>query len=697
MENKNSYIIILIFLCIDILLVGKNFLMPGIFMHGDLSQPLTVQSYINNYIYLFSDSTSLSNLESIDRAIFILPISYFFKILGIIEAKYIVASIIFICLLVSQISFLFLLKNVFKINNFTALLFSSIFYSLSPWVQEQFPAVLFWLAYALIPLFLMYTIKLFTENKKLKNSIILSLILSFIGTTPHYLIYSGVIFIIIGFFLFFKKKSEIKKFIYDSSIKIFILFIVFLFLNFYWIYPTMNILTNKVAISPGYDVTESSIDLFSRNISPISLVQGLEQWIYWYKNDPFFNVLSNPLWIFCSFIPLALTIYIFLKRYNQKYLYFNLFVLLSFVFFIFSLGGMLPGYKWLIFQSPLRSIGWIFRVPGKLSFFIWIFFSICLGIFIKEFNKNKIQKIIRILIIILLIFFIFPKSFAYLEKYYSPVEYPNGYDQLFEYLNNYSNGDKTIFLAPYQYSMGQNSLNYEVSFTWNKDRVATNFPACSSEPGIFYYHLTYRNWQNTIFQEIYPEFIGKDPNEGIPNKIGRDYLSYVNVKYLVFHNDLVGSENKGNEAVNILKNKTDLIFIKKFGDSIFLFENPYLKNVLYTDNPNEEINITKIDPTKYEFKASINNPSYIYFAQTFDPLWKMKINNKIISPEKDENLDLIKFKVEEKGEISGEIFYFPQAYYNEGLVISGITFVTFLIYLMVSYIIQRRKKRIEVY
>lgn len=680
MLRKN---VIILFFVLDFILFIKNLITNGSFIHGDLGHSLFIENYLNNYIYLFTDAGSLSNLESINRAIFLLPLSYLFKLIGISETKYLISTIFFLLLFISQISFYVLLKTVFNLENKLALFVAALFYSLSPWVLEQFQAYLYWLAYALMPFFLMYSIKFFEEKKKLKNGLILSILLSFIGTTPQYLIFTIAIFIIIFIYFIFLNKEKLHIFLVENFFGALLFTIIFIILNFYWLYPILQIYGNQLNVTPGYNNQEFFIELFSQNIQFYKLFQGQEQWIYWFKKDDFFNILENPIWIISSFVPIFILGLILILNYDKEYKYFYLFLALFIVFFTFSLGPILPFYKWLSLNAPIISnIGWILRVPGKLSFFIWLFLSICIAIFIQNFKANKSIKWI---IIFMLILFIFPKSYAYLTFYYSPVQQPSEYYDLINYTQNEKNY-KTIYLAPYFYGFNKNKLNYETSYIWNKDRLASVCPSLSSlNPSIGYYHLTFRNWQNTLYQKIYPEFTYEDPNRNIPNDIGKNYLSKSNVKYLVFHNDIVGVEDKGLETVQILKQNTDLKFVKQFGSYIYLFENPYVKQVIYTDDINQNITIKKINPTKYEFELILNEPSYIYFAQTFDPFWQMTIGDMTIKPEKAFDFDLIKYKVDIRGRVKGEINYFPQYYYEIGLIISGLALFLSIVYLVYEW------------
>lgn len=253
------------------------------------------------------------------------------------------------------------------------------------------------------------------------------------------------------------------------------------------------------------------------------------------------------------------------------------------------------------------------------------------------------------------------------------------------------NNSKSIFVAPFYYGMWKNYNQFETSYTWAPNKTASRFIEVSTtKPSIWYYHITFRNWENTLYKKIYPEYSQLDPNKNIPNDIWKNYLAKANIKYLIYHNDIVWAQEKWNEAIKILKNETDLVFVKSFWDFMYLFKNPYVKPILYTAN-NDQININKINPTKYTFNW-YSTGNYLYFAQTYDPFWILSINGKEIKPEKAFDIDLIKYNISWIKNLNGEINYFPQKYYEIWLRISIPFFILLLSYLGYDVIKNKRRR-----
>src|SRR5215831_9709882 len=187
------------FILLDLLLVGKYFFVGSVMNHGDLSHPYCLDTFINNYKYLFYDNSSLSNMESVNRAVIVLPIAYSLKLLGLQLTKYFYATVFFGLLLFSQINFKIFLEKLFSISNSVSVISASIFFSLSPWVLEQYQAVLFWMAYAFFPLFFVGIVRLI-EEKVWYWPVLSAVALTCIGTTPHYFLFACLAGIIIFFF-----------------------------------------------------------------------------------------------------------------------------------------------------------------------------------------------------------------------------------------------------------------------------------------------------------------------------------------------------------------------------------------------------------------------------------------------------------------------------------------------------------------
>jgi len=656
------------FILLDLLLVGRYFFVGSVMNHGDLSHPYCLDTFINNYKYLFYDNSSLSNMESVNRAVIVLPIAYSLKLLGLQLTKYFYATVFFGLLLFSQINFKIFLEKLFSISNSVSVISASIFFSLSPWVLEQYQAVLFWMAYAFFPLFFVGIVRLI-EERGWYWPVLSAVALTCIGTTPHYFIFACLAGIIILFYYTLFDRRYITWAFFRRGL---IFAGVFLAANMYWLVTVAAIVLHHFSVTPGYTNQASFVDLFSRNSSVLNVFQGQEQWIYWYQNDNYlWSLLHSPIWILSSFVPVLILVVLLFSRVDKRQRLWNMFSILFLFFFTLTLGNWLPFYKWLSLDAPvISSFGWIMRVPGKFSFMVWLFLALGVAIYISETRNRAIIALVTVSLLI----FSFPKTFEYFGFYYLPAEFPQSHIDAINYLS--SSTDKTILVAPFEYGFGKNSLNYEASFTWNPDRIATNImPTSFLSPSVGYYHLTFRNWQTSLYANVYPEFTGSDPNSHIPQNVGQKYLGPANIRYLLYHNDIVGAGDKGLEAVNFLKNSTDLRFVKSFGSDVYLFENPFLEPILRAQDPTIAVTASKVNPTKCSFELTNSTSTILLFAQVYDAYWLAYLSNgDVITPKMDPDNGLIRFMLP-PGSVKGEIIYVPQLYYQPLLPWSLFAFI----------------------
>jgi hypothetical protein len=342
-------------------------------------------------------------------------------------------------------------------------------------------------------------------------------------------------------------------------------------------------------------------------------------------------------------------------------------------FGLVALGTHTPILNWLVFDAPLiRSVGWIFRVPGKLSYMVWPFY--CLGFALilgRVLAHARLAERVGVLITVgvVLSILVLPMTVAYFYHYYVPIPQPPEYAQLDRFISSQPSGYRVLYLAPYDGSFGKHRLEFETSFTWNPTRMAAATPVISSaQPSIGYYHLTYRDWQTSLYPLIYPS---------LPKNIGAKYLSRVGVRFLVYHDDIVGGAARG--QADLLKlAKTDLKEVASFG-FVHVFENPYALPVIRTAPaylPTSSLSVQKSDPATYEVDLGNTKGRSLLMGQPYDPLWVLRVGDTVLPPTKVGPVTM-RFTFP-KGDVrEGTIEYLPQRYYRGGLTVSiaGLGFV----------------------
>lgn len=661
----------ILFFALSVLLNLRILLASGVPVHGDLTYPWDIKNYVDNYRFLFNDSGSISNLESMGRAQLLVPVIALVQFAGggtdVIHKLFFVL-LPFIAMTTSYILNRLVLMEVFpNLVRPRGLVLASVVYGLSPWVMEQVQAYLFWLAYALTPLLIVLVIR-FARCPTLPLAAGYCVVLSLIATTPQYLAYSLIASILVAVIEVRAGRARNNEFrVSNRALFRWLAFIatVSLLLNFYWIYPAAMVLLDGTSLSPGYTVDRIMTDMFSTNSSAINVLRGFDQWVVWYQKDDAMAVTFSRPWILNS-LALPLTAMVVLAAIPaRRSLHLHVVALLALLFAVLSLGANTPLLDWAIFEvEALRTFGWLFRVPGKMSYMLWVFYAACLPLALScEFIKARgLRHVVVGLACLSCSILLAPKVFRYFYFYYVPLRQPAPYAQLDKFMRKSPGDFRVLYMAPYESGFGSNSLNFETSFTWNAGRLATATPEISSaKPSIGYYHLTYRDWQHTLYRELVP---------AIPPDLGERLLSSAGVKFLVYHDDIVGGRRQGREDLSELSD-SDLKTVARLGGYIHIFENPYFRQLFVgSSGQSAGIETTKMDPTRYELKLdlSLMADPLVVMGQPFDRMWRLHAGGKIVRPERTPS-GMMSFHFP-TGVSAGRVEYFPQPFYEQGLALS---------------------------
>ncbi|WP_330999823.1 carbohydrate binding domain-containing protein [Archaeoglobus neptunius] len=391
-----------------------------------------------------------------------------------------------------------------------------------------------------------------------------------------------------------------------QHLKVFsLLCFIFVLLNFYWIYVYLQSLLISTPLGPNfvgvnYEFSQKVLNFFSRNSTILNIIRTFDRALLWY-HPPLFE---NSLWILNSlFLPiLFLSTLIIVKR--NKYVCFLGIIYIITIFL--ALGGNNPAYVWLSLKSPISyQFGWVFRVPSKISYLVWLVYASLCSILLMEIRNKYKKNIIIVIVYIVLSFSLLVGNMVveFFGFYYAPVKIPSEYYDLNDWLSHQSGDFKVIYLAPYFAGMNKNKLKYETSFTWNPERLAGNvFPRSSSKPSIGFYHYMSR-WP-TFYKMFYPDKLTRVDK----------YLQLVNVRYLIYHNDIVGAQRQAKEDLEKL-NRSNLKLVKTFSNFIYVYEN---KN--YSE-PVEVVNYSEIKPMSLLINF-FHGTTLIHFVEAERDLYK---------------------------------------------------------------------------
>jgi hypothetical protein len=521
-------------LLVPLFIVAYPLLKPGIIISHDF--PI----FDIDKLWTWIDKGSYSSIETIPR----LPITGLWYLAGFIGigpsiiSKLMVVLGFFLASFSSYFAFHSLLKNKIRSGELRlkiAALIVGVFYSYNVWSFIRINHWYLWIGYAILPLFFLFIIYSFRNPRNFKFILISSVLWSFASTTPHMVIYYGLIFTA-TFIVFLLHQSVAKQSTRKLIIPLLLTLVMYSLFNAYWIYPFLKA-SSISEIGPHYSLNYEIGQILSRESNFLNTLRLSTEWTNLLKIDPNPNSILYPPWIFSSFaIPvLAFCAMLFTKELKYTLVYFMAVI----IGVVLAMGTQSPiSYYTLIFLTPL---GWLFRDPDKWSYLIAFGYAFLSGITIlKMLNSNlRVSKNAKValyasffvIIITAITIFNYPVYENTLTRKgtLNPIIVPPEFPKLDTFLGSLD-ADK-IFYLPYPDYIG--APNENTSTYWSEGREVPSIYQINSakpnieirEPGIASPELS--NYYNHLEKSI------------IQNRIKNinNFVYPLGTKYLIFHDD----------------------------------------------------------------------------------------------------------------------------------------------------------------
>ena len=157
----------------------------------------------------------------------------------------------------------------------------------------------------------------------------------------------------------------------------------------------------------------------------------------------------------------------------------------------------------------------------------------------------------------------------------------------------------------------------------------------------------------------------------------------------------------GHETPKPLPNEIWIDDIEVYGyspstvDVLWIFSttngsNEKIEDIFESRESTEVLNYERVDPTRYVIKIiNATRPFMLSFAEGYDPLWEARIYSEGKLVEKVRSIPLYSvingFWINETGNLTVEIRYTPQDWFEIGLVISGLAFTGCIGYLVYDW------------
>lgn len=523
-------------------------------------------------------------------------------------------AIIFFCLFFLGMFYVYLLtKELFKSNDteLTAIL-AGIFYLLNLysfsqiWGRFLFAQIF---TFTLLPIITFYTIK-FITNYKIHNLIILNflgLFCSFAYGSPAQIITIWTPSFLWVLYLLYINRQD-KKLMIRSLKGFLIIFISWLIVNFWWIYPYKVLVNYTFSGVSNWKVNYDSLVGVSHYF-PTDQILLLRQSFLFGEGGKYYAFYANLLIKFLSILILFFAIFGIIKSRKEKY--WPYLFLLVFIGWFISKGTNPPlGKIFFSFLFSNISFSQVLRNSYEKFGLVWVLaYSICFGLGMsKIFSKLK-GKGKYFAVSFLMFFFsgilIWPFWSGDLFEAHK-ISVPNAYQQINTVINNDAS-DSRILVLPIE--KGDSS-----SLDWGYGGI---------EPSEYLFDkpvISKRLELSDTFNYKYDQLVDS-LSQG---KSIQSLFDELNIKYIVIRHDSklehsLMDAQKLEATISALPNIRSISSQGKL--SLFIFEGSH-SGYFSTDNQIVQLNYQKISPTKY--LINIKNPAEdfnLIFKETYSDGW----------------------------------------------------------------------------
>ena len=716
-KKRDSILLIIIFWAV-VSIILTVFLMrdiiwnPGFIYTRDFILPIDLSLTYSDLTDTWDNIHSHRNLELNKIPLFVL-LSAADEVIGSENTqKLFLGTVLFSVLFVIFLSLLSVFKE--KVNSNIKLIAicapPSLLYLFNPWVVDRISNHIFMvLGMALTPLIIITYVRLLNRGGgrsylKIFSASLLLTGLSIVST--HNIHYIVPILIFISVYYIIVASNNKRKKVLLSSVLFFCLYIG---LNSYWIIP-IAYESYSAEIQPAYNFSFNQIERLSQLNTFPNVVQmiGGGAW-----NLPLMFQDENSYYL--GFIIPIISLSAIGLFPSNKFIILLAIMLVGFL--VLALGTNSPFRYWEL-GFPISDVMWLFRDPSRLIQFIVLIYSIFLAFIIYRTisSKKKLSKLISILLISSILISISTSFSTYTfvnsaGGRFAPSTLPAALTDLESFLRNDTGNYKVLWLP----------LRTYLIYDWNKvsDEIAGNIYVRSSTKATYDSISSQSSRDIEFLEDSYSNIFLRPKSETIGQ-----ILNIYGIKYVIVFTDLVDRQKIEAEAIlDTMNRQRDMSLVNQFGpyyvyrNSVFDSDNAAqfyastmstaqfyastmstaISNYTVIDldrflsalrtevekSPHPELEVIRQSPTHYLLRVNSTTPFLLVFTETYDPLWKIKIDSSTSARSIPAYYFLNGFAIDEPGQHMIEIEYTPQTWLNIGVVISLTTLLMFLAYWMI--------------
>jgi hypothetical protein len=722
-KRNNALLVIIFWIAVSIILtvflIRDLIWDPGFIYSRDFVLPTDLSLTYSDLTDTWDNLHSHRNLELNKIPLFAL-LSAIDQLIGSENtSKLFLGTVIFSVLFVIFISLLLVFKEKVKSNIKLIAICAppALLYLFNPWVADRISNHIFMvLGMALTPLMIIIYVSLLNRGERNYLKIFsASLLLAGISVVSTHNIFHviPILIFITAYYIIVASNNKRKKMLLSSVL----FFSFYIGLSSYWIVP-IAYESATTSIEPRYDFSIEEIERLSGLNSFTNVVQmiGGGGWdlplMFQNQNSYYLGFLIPIISLFAiGFFP------------SNKFIILLAIMLVCFLVLALGTNSPLP---YLALSTPFSNVMWLFRDPSRLIQFIVLIYSIFLAFTIYRitFAKKKLSKVISVVLISLILVSVITSFSTYTivnsaGGRFAPSMLPAALTDLRSFLDNDTGNYKVLWLP----------LRGYLYYDWNKvnDEIAGNVYVQSTPKATYDVSSTQASRESNFLRDLYSNSFIRAKTE----KLGQ-ILNIYGIKYVVVFTDLVlqGEQFEAQRIISTMNRQQDMNLVNQFGPyyvyrnsafdsdnnaqfyastmsaaqfyastmsaaisnytTVFEFEDFLAK--LRTDaeeSPHPDLEVIHQSPTHYLLRVNSTTPFLLIFTETYDPLWKIKIDSSTSASPIRAYYVLNGFVIDEPGQHMIEIEYTPQTWFNMGVVISVITMLVFVGYAMI-YMFKRK-------
>ena len=380
--------------------------------------------------------------------------------------------------------------------------------------------------------------------------------------------------------------------------------------SLYWLIPTVPLALHG-DLSPGYLPNWDDTLAFSRNATLYNVLTGYSEWNVWWTPDSWW-----PDWMIvsltvarlvlpaCALLVIGFAFHSWLVRATT---------IVAVPAVLAAMGAnspLQPVYRQAMFKIPiLNSVGWFIRAPEKFEGYIWLI-TVCLltvgaGLLMQRY-RSRLLLVALVLVAAVGFGSALPKNLAGFGNKYVAVPVPSEYYAATAALSNAPGS--TIWLAPY-YDATTGTAG-TLAYVWAPDHMASSFMR-DSLPGNSYAAYDFTNPFAQEYAYIYSH----------PDQLSRK-LAALDIVNIVLADDLVGGHTGFLRLERVLTGDPGLRLVRRIGADLYLY-----KRIVSATSPERYMAVqggrSSQDDIYGPAALDIASTHILYAEQQSDPAWLM--------------------------------------------------------------------------